>query len=110
MLRKLMKNKTTILLFVLVVVCALGVLGYTNYVRREGFIDGVKACDRDNDCPDGYKCNTQTCVKTHEYSVEGFDQVSSLKINGMGCNSGDECRSGTCLGGKCVERNELWQE
>lgn len=110
MLRKLLKNKTTILLFILLAICAVSALGLTNYVRREGFIDGVKACDRDNDCPDGYLCNTQTCVKTHQYTVEGFDQVSSLKINGMNCNSGDECRSGTCLGAKCVERNELWKE
>jgi hypothetical protein len=110
MLRKLLKHKSIPLLFVLVLVCAIGAFGLTAYVRREGFIDGVKACDRDNDCSDGYRCNTQTCVKTHEYSVEGFDQVSSLKINGMKCNSGDECRSGTCIGAKCVERNELWKE
>lgn len=110
MLRKLLKQKTTVLLFILLLVCAIGALGLTSYVRREGFIDGVKACDRDNDCPDGYFCNTQTCVKTHQYSVEGFDQVSTLKINGMVCASGDECRSGTCIAGKCVERNELWKE
>lgn len=110
MLKKVLKNKTIIILFILVLTIALGVMGYTSYLRREGFIDGVKACDRDNDCPDNYRCDTQTCVKTKEYGVEGFDQVSSLKINGMACNSGDECRSGTCQAGKCVERNELWQE
>lgn len=112
MLKKLLKSKYTLPLFILFVTVAIAVVGLTGYLRREGegFIDGVKACDRDNDCPDGYDCNTQTCVKTKQYAVEGFDQVSSLKINGMGCNSGDECRSGTCMGGKCVERNELWQE
>lgn len=110
MFRKLLKQKNVVGLLLLFVVLGIAALGLRGYVRREGFISGVKACDRDNDCPDGYRCDTQTCVKTHEYSVEGFDQISSLKINGMDCNSGDECRSGTCLGAKCVERNELWKE
>lgn len=65
MLRKLLKNKTLPLLFVLVLVCAIGAFGLTAYVRREGFIDGVKACDRDNDCPDSYRCNTQTLSLIH---------------------------------------------
>jgi hypothetical protein len=56
-------------LFLVLLVASLGLLkGYV----REGFIEGVKACDRDNDCPDGYLCNSQTCVKTKQYSWTGY--------------------------------------
>lgn len=98
------KNTNILLLFFLLAVVAMGSLGYMTSLRREGFIAGVKACDRDNDCPDGYTCNTQTCVKTKEYNTEGFDQYSTEKLNGMMCGTDDECRSGTCKGGRCVPR------
>lgn len=100
------KNTNLLLLFFLLAAVALGVMGYTSSLRREGFIAGVKACDRDNDCPDGYTCNSQTCAKTKEYNSEGFDQYSTEKLNGMSCASDDECRSGTCLSGKCTPRND----
>ena len=105
----LAKNTNLLLLFFLLVVVSLGVMGYTSSLRHrwsEGFIAGVKACDRDNDCPDGYTCNSQTCVKTKEYNTEGFDQYSTEKLNGMPCGGDDECRSGTCLSGKCAPRGD----
>ncbi len=113
----LLKNVNLLGLIVLVVVVLAGVLGLTKSLRHEGFVGDyvVKACDRESDCPSGYRCDSQTCVKTHEFwnttkTTEGFDQISELKLNGMKCNSGDECRSGTCLRSVCMERNELWKE
>lgn len=104
-------------IFILILVTLLGVLGYSRSLRHEGFVGDfvLKACDRVNDCPPGYRCDTQTCVKTHEFSKvpieEGFyDQYSELKLNGMKCESGLDCRSGTCVRGVCAERNELWKE
>ena len=102
-------------LTVLFIVVLIGVLGFTKSLRHEGFVGDfvMKACDKENDCPSGYRCNSQTCVKTHEFwsnVSEGFDQYSELKLNGMKCNSGDECRSGTCARSVCVERNQLWKE
>jgi hypothetical protein len=105
----LAKNTNLLLLFFLLLVVGVSVMGYTSslrHKRNEGFITGVKACDRDNDCPDGYDCNSQTCVKTKEYNSEGFDQYSTEKLNGMPCGGDDECRSGTCLSGKCTPRGD----
>lgn len=119
----LSKNTNILLLFFLLVVVSFSVMAYTKSFRQyEPFISGVKACDRDNDCPDGYKCNTQTCVKTKEYNTEGYlsgtgyttkrhtaegyDQYSTEKLNDMPCKGDDECRSGTCLNGKCKPRND----
>jgi hypothetical protein len=115
---KLLKGVNILGLVVLVVVVLAGVLGLTKSLRHEGFVGDfvMKACDRENDCPSGYRCNSQTCVKTHEFwtttdgTTEGFDQYSELKLNGMKCESGLDCRSGTCTRGVCAERNELWKE
>ena len=112
---KLFTSQNILGLLVLFVVLLAGVLGLTKSLRHEGFVGDfvLKACDRQNDCPTGYRCDSQTCVKTHEFwtTTEGFyDQVSELKLNGMKCNSGDECRSGTCIRAVCAERNELWKE
>lgn len=104
-------------LLVLGIAVLLFALGFTKSLRHEGFVGDfvLKACDRVNDCPSGYRCDTQTCVKTHEFAkvpfTEGFyDQYSELKLNGMKCEGGEECRSGTCVRGVCAERNELWKE
>ena len=59
-----------LVLFGMLVVAASGLFSYYGVKGVESFIDGVKACDRDNDCSDGYTCNTQTCVKTKEYKVD----------------------------------------
>ncbi len=115
---KLLKNVNLLGLIVLVVVVLAGVLGLTKSLRHGGFVGDfvMKACDRENDCPSGYRCNSQTCVNTHEFwtkaaTAEGFyDQYSELKLNGMKCNGGEECRSGTCVRSVCAERNELWKE
>jgi hypothetical protein len=110
---KLLTGQNILGLLVLFIVLLAGVLGLTKSLRHEGFVGDfvLKACDRENDCPTGYRCDSQTCVKSHEFAVEGFyDQVSELKLNGMKCNSGDECRSGTCARSVCMERNELWKE
>jgi hypothetical protein len=111
---KLLKGANLLGLVLLVVVILAGVLELTKSLRHEGFVGDfvMKACDRENDCPSGYRCNSQTCVKTHEFwtTSEGFDQYSELKLNGMKCESGNECRSGTCVRSVCAERNELWKE
>ena len=111
---KLFKGTNLLGLLVLFVVVLVGGLGLTKTLRHEGFVGDfvMKACDREHDCPSGYRCNSQTCVKTHEFwtTTEGFDQVSTLKLNGMKCEGGEECRSGTCVRSVCAERNELWKE
>jgi hypothetical protein len=115
---KLLTGQNILGLLVLFVVVLVGALGLTKSLRHEGFVGDfvMKACDRENDCPSGYRCNSQTCVKTHEFwtkaaTAEGFyDQYSELKLNGMKCNGGKECRSGTCARSVCMERNELWKE
>ena len=98
-------------LSILFIVLVVGVLGLTYTLRHEGFVGDfvLKACDKENDCGSGYRCNSQTCVKTHEFA-EGFDQYSELKLNGMKCDTPTDCRSGTCTRGVCAERNELWKE
>lgn len=58
-----------LLLFGILLVASSGLFSSYGVKGVESFIDGVKACDRDNDCSDGYVCNTQTCVKTKEYNV-----------------------------------------
>lgn len=105
------QNVNILGLIVLFVVVLIGGLGFTKTLRHEGFVGDyvLKACDRENDCPSGYRCDSQNCVKTHEFS-EGFDQYSELKLNGMKCNSSTECRSGNCQRSICMERNELWKE
>ncbi len=115
---KLLQSVNILGLVILFVVVLVGALGLTKSLRHEGFVGDfvMKACDRENDCPSGYRCNSQTCVKTHEFwtksaTAEGFyDQYSELKLNGMKCEGGEECRSGTCVRSVCAERNELWKE
>jgi len=109
---KFLKNINILGLIILVVVGLAAALGLTKYLRHEGFVGDyiLNACDRENDCPSGYRCDSQNCVKTHEFNEGFYDQVSELKLNGMKCNSGDECRSGTCSRSVCMERNELWKE
>lgn len=67
-----MKIKTNLVVIVaiLFLVIGIGSLGLLKGLVREGFVGDVvvKACDRDNDCPDGYLCDSQTCVKTKQYS------------------------------------------
>ncbi len=58
-----------LLLLGILLVASSGLFSYYGVKGVESFIDGVKACDRDNYCTDGYVCNTQTCVKTKEYNV-----------------------------------------
>lgn len=107
-------SKNIVVLAILFIILLIGGLGLTSSLRREGFVGDyvLKACDRENDCPSGYRCDSQNCVKTHEFwtTKEGFDQYSTLKLNGMKCEGGEECRSGTCVRSVCAERNELWKE